>query len=324
MARHPQVQSLETLQCEERGEGAHRSTRVAQPVGSHVHDVGDVAHLAKRLFEDRAVVGRGGRAEFGPALRVRGPLEVGAVHHRAANVHPVAADELRGRIDHDVDSVLDGAKQQRRHDGVVAERRQLVLVRDVADGLEVRHVVLGVADALEVDAAGVLVHQLVDLLGLVRVEEAHLDAEVLERLGEERPGAAVEAGGRDEILARVADGEQCGVDGRLPRRKRQPGRPPVHLGQTLLEHVVGRVHEPAVDVPELRECEEIGGVIGVVEDVRGRRVDGNGARIGGRVGLLPGVDGLGPQSVCGCFVAHDLVPLVVDTRGRHSCASRGR
>ena len=44
--------------------------------------------------------------------------------------------------------------------------------------------------------------------GLWFAEEAHLDPEVLEGLGEERPGSAVETRGRDEILARMTDGQQ--------------------------------------------------------------------------------------------------------------------
>ena len=58
-----------------------------------------------------------------------------------------------------------------------------------------------------------------------------------------------------------------------------------------------RVHDPGVDVPELLEAEEPGGVRRVVEDVAGRGVDRHGPGVRGRVRLLAGVQrpGLGSE-----------------------------
>jgi len=49
-------------------------------------------------------------------------------------------------------------------------------------------------------------------------------------------------------------------------------------------------HDPRVDVAERAEAEQIGAVLAVVEGVRGGRVDGHRAAVGGGIRLLAGVD----------------------------------
>ena len=181
-------------------------------------------------------------------------------------------------------------------------------MRDVRDRPEIRHVVLGIAQALEVDAARILVDQLVNLFGLVRIEEADLDPQLLERLGEKGPGPAVEARRRDEILTGVADREERARDRRLPRGEAECGRAAVHRGEPLLEHVVRRISQPTVDVAELREPEEVRGMLRVVEHIRRRRVDRDGARLGDGIGLLAGVDGHRSEAGVRRFVAHEGPP----------------
>ena len=65
----------------------------------------------------------------------------------------------------------------------------------------------------------------------------------------------------------------------------------LELGHPLLEDVVGGVHDPGVDVPELPEAEEIGRVVGAVEHVAGGGIDRHGARVGGGIHHLTRVNG---------------------------------
>ena len=90
--------------------------------------------------------------------------------------------------------MLNGSQEHRGRYGVVADYRQAVLVRNLADFAEIRHIVFGIANAFEVDAACVFIHQLFDLLGVVRVKEASFDVEFLEGLGKQCPGSAIKAG----------------------------------------------------------------------------------------------------------------------------------
>ena len=56
-------------------------------------------------------------------------------------------------------------------------------------------------------------------------------------------------------------------------------------------------------LPEFLQGEQVGGVLGVVEDVGGGLVDRHGARAGGRVGRLAGVQGEGLEALEGVLRA---------------------
>ena len=81
-----------------------------------------------------------------------------------------------------------------------------------------------------------------------------------------------------------------------PRRDRQRADAAFERGNPLLEGGGGRVHDPGVDVAEALQGEELGGVVGVLEDVGRGLIDRHRARAGGRVGPLPGVDREGVEA----------------------------
>ena len=87
------------------------------------------------------------------------------------------------------------------------------------------------------------------------------------------------------------------VSAAWPEATREGRDATLERGDALLEHVVGRVHDPGVDVPELLEPEQPCGVVGVVEDVARGGVDRDGPGVGRGVGLLAGVERLrlGPE-----------------------------
>ena len=91
---------------------------------------------------------------------------------------------------------------------------------------------------------------------------------------EELVGAAVEVVGRDDLVAHLGDVQQGERGRRLPGGHRQRAGAAFDRGDALLEHVGGRVHDPGVDVPELLQGEQVRRVLGVLEDVGGRLVDG--------------------------------------------------
>ena len=70
-------------------------------------------------------------------------------------------------------------------------------------------------------------------------------------------------------------------------------------GHALLEHVLGRVHDPRVDDAELFEPEQRGRVLGVAEHERRRLVDRDGPGAGRRVGFCAGVDLTGLETPVG-------------------------
>ena len=296
VALHAQVQGFDAEEEEESGERAHGGAGIAQPVSPHIDDVGDVADGFEGFGENDSVIGGVGLGEFGPFGRVVGPGEFPAVDHDASDVDAVAAEEFGGGVDGDVDAVFEGPEERGSEDGIIHQDGDAVGVGNVGDGLEIGNVVAGIADRFEENQTGVVIHQLVDLFGVIGVEEADFDAEFGEGLGEEGVGAAVEAGGGDDVLAGAGDGEDGGGDGSLSAGEGEGGGATFESGHALLEDVVGGVHQTGVDETELLEREKVSGVFSVVKDVACGGEDGDGAGAGGGVGLLTGVEGQGSET----------------------------
>ena len=111
----------------------------------------------------------------------------------------MASDELGGGIDGDVRSVVERAEEHGR-DGVVHHQGYPVFMGDGGYGLEIRHVELGVADALQVEGPGAGTDSGAEVLRIAGVDEADGDAELGERVAEEIVGPSVEAGGADDLV----------------------------------------------------------------------------------------------------------------------------
>ena len=195
-----------------------------------------------------------------------------------------------------------------RREGVVDDDRHAVLVGDGGDAFEVRHVQARVADRLEVDGLGLAVDRLLELVQLGAVDEAEVDAVLGQRVLEEVVRAAVQRGAGDDVVAGAGQIEDRERLGRLAGRHAERPDATLEGGDALLEDVGGRVHDPGVDVAELLQPEEPGGVVGVVEDVARRGVDRDGAGLGRGVDALAGVDGEGFAAEGGCvLVGHGVL-----------------
>ena len=80
-----------------------------------------------------------------------------------------------------------------------------------------------------------------------------------------------------EVQRRLAAGGGDRADAALQRR------------DALLQHGHGRVGDARIDVPGALQVEQAGRVLGVVEHVGRGLVDRHGARAGGRIGPLAGM-----------------------------------
>ena len=108
--------------------------------------------------------------------------------------------------------------------------------------------------------------------------------------------------------------------GGLAGGRRQRGGSAFEGRDALLEDVGGRVHDARVDVAELLQREEAAGMVGVLKQVRRGLVDGNGARAGGGIGRLTGMDGEGGEVLLLLFGHPVLLRIVL----RLSAAGRAR
>ena len=265
---------------------AANGDRVAPVSRSRMAHAGHEGGAAEGLIEVQAMVGRIRLGQGRELARHFGPVELAAFHDHAAEGGAVAADELGGGFHNDVGAVLQRAEQVRGGEGVVHDHRQVVLVGDGGDGLEVGQVGVRVAEGLEVDELGVLLDGVLELLRVLGGDEGGGDAVARQGVAQQVEGAAVHVLGCDDVVAglgdvahRVFHGGRAGRDGQA-RGAAFEGR------DAVFEHALGGVGQTAVDVARVRQSEAGLGVVEVVEDVGGGLVDRHRAGVGGRVGLL--------------------------------------
>ncbi len=230
------------------------------------------------------------------------------LHDDAADARAVAADELGRRMDHDVGAPFDRAAQVRRRERVVDEQRQLVVVRDRCDGLDVEHVSGRVADRLGVERLRVRPDRCPPCIGVIGIDPRELDVHLAQQVLELVDRPAVERGRRDHMIARL---QQCEERGRLrgdTAGERDPAAAAFEVRHAFLEHRDGRVHDARVRVAVLLQVEVRRRRLRILEHVAGRLEDRHRACAGVRVGSLPGVQlpGLEPE-FAGLFGTHGLV-----------------
>ena len=142
---------------------------------------------------------------------------------------------------------------------------------------------------------------------IVGVDPGQLHVHLAQQVLELVDGPAVEGRGRDDVVARLEQGEQRGRLRGDPARERHPARAALQVRDPLLEHRHGRVHDPRVRVPVLLQVEVGRGRLRVLEHVAGGLEDRHraGARVG--VGPLPGVQLPGLESERAIFLGPVLV-----------------
>mmetsp|Transcript_91663 Transcript_91663/g.290834 ORF Transcript_91663/g.290834 Transcript_91663/m.290834 type:complete len:262 (+) Transcript_91663:895-1680(+) len=202
----------------------------------------------------------------------------------------MAAQELRGAVQHDVGPKLERPAEVRGRRGVVADERQPVLARNGRHLLQVDDHAAGVADGLAVDRLRLLVDAPLHALVVVLGDEADLPAELRKLPRELRDGAAVELVRGDEVVPAVHEVGEAEQLGGVPAGDAQGIAPALQGSYLGLQRVARGVAEAGVDRAKCPEAELRRSVLGVLEDEAGVLHDGLHAGTGGRVRLLPRVE----------------------------------
>ena len=293
MPLHPHVQGLD---AGDRQEGVHRRERRAEIAQRHRPRLGREGEIAEILEELESVIGRFrvGQRRKAAALR---PVEFSRLDHDAAERVSMARQELRGRMNDDVGAVLDRPAQIRGRQRVVDDQRNARLMGDVGDALDVHDNAAGVGEVLDEDRLAFRGQRLAEILRLGRIDEMAGPAELLERQTELRERAAVEVARRDEFVARPHQREEDQELRRVARRGGDRGSAALEGRDPFLKHRDGRVGQTGIDVAEIVEIEERGGMVDVVEHISRRLIDWGRARAGRRIGRGAGMDCAGLEAV---------------------------
>ena len=195
----------------------------------------------------------------------------------------MAADEFGGGVDHDVRPVFNGPDKVGRTEGVVDHQGQAVLMGDVRDGVDVRDVAVGIAQGLQIDGLGVVLDGSLQLGQVVGIHEGGPDAVLGQSVGQQVVAAAIDGLLRHNMIPRlgqcldsIGDCRRAGGGGQRRHAALQGGKP-------LLQHILGGVGEPPVNVPGVRQPEPGGGVGGIAEHIGGCLINRHSPGIGSGV-----------------------------------------
>ena len=197
----------------------------------------------------------------------------------------------------DVGAVLDRPAEIGSSQRVVDDERNARRMGDRGDALDIDHDAAGVGEILDEDRLALGRQRLAEVLRLARIDEMAGPAELLERQPELGERAAIEVARGHELVARLHQGEEGQELRRMPRRGGDRGATALERGDPFLEHGDGRVGQPRIDVAEIVQIEERGGVIDVVEDIGGGLIDRGRARAGRRIRRGAGVDRAGLEAI---------------------------
>ena len=264
MALDAQGKRLNALQQEERIKRRDRRARVAQKERTQIDGESGSADV---LREGKAMVARVRLDEPREAPRCR-PVELAAVDDDAAERRAVSADELRRRVNDDVRAVLDGTQLIRRRKRRIDDERNAVLVRDGGDRLDVDEVRVRIADGLDVDDLRVFPNcRLEGRRAARRIDKRRLDTEVREGMLKKIVGAAIDRRLSDDVLSRMNESLQRCRHGRCARGKGERRDAAFKRRHAFFEHVLRRIHEPAIDVARILQTETIRRMLRIAEHV---------------------------------------------------------
>ncbi len=242
-----------------------------------------IGHVAERLPQLHAVIGRARlrqRREFAAA-----PVELAAIDDQPAHRVAVAAEEFRARVDDDVRAPFDRADEVGRGERVVDDQRHACLVRDGRDRLDVGDDAARIGDAFDEDRLRPVGDGALECLRIARIGPVHMPVELREALAELVDRAAIELARGDDLVAGSHQRVQGDELGCVARRDGEARASAFQRRDALLEHGVGRIHDPRIDVAEDLEIEQRRGVVGILEHEGRCLVDRRCTRAGRRIGL---------------------------------------
>lgn len=148
-----------------------------------------------------------GVIELWEASGVLAPVEFSTVDYETADCGAVAAYPFRCGVDDYVGAMVDWAAEIAScAKGVVDYNRNAVPMCHLDNLLEIWYIVSRIANALQIDSLGLVINQFLEVLSVIAFDEFSRDAQAGEGDFELVVGAAVEIGGRNDVVTCVGEG----------------------------------------------------------------------------------------------------------------------
>lgn len=165
-------------------------------------------------------------------------------------------------------------------------QRNTLFMRNLGNGLKVGHIVAGVTDSLDIHSLSAIINGSGDILGVFTIDKLSSNTQTREHHLELVIRATVQVGSGDDVIARMRQRGNSHELSRLAGGSCNSSNAALESSNALLKNVDCGVHDSAVNVAEFFEAEEPRAVGGIIESVGCSCVDGDRARIGGRVRLM--------------------------------------
>ena len=267
-------------------------TEVTQRHGAHSKNVGKGSErLGEVMPPAEAVVAAVWLIVEGEVTIL--PVKGSGIDHDPANPIALSTKPLGKGMDHDTGPMLDRTGEVGGGKGTVHNQGNAMVGCDLGNGFQIGHIEARVAHRFAKEGLGLRSDRRSKILGVVGVDKVYLDPKLGQNVIKLGIGATIEVVGRYNFIPRFGE-----VDDGVKYRTGtgcdpETGGTSLKGSHPLLEHIGGGVHQAGIDIAQFAQPKEIGSMLGVVEDKGTGLVNGYGAGIGGRVGLVASVEALG-------------------------------
>ena len=201
------------------------------------------------------------------------PVELAAIHDDTAESRAVATDKLGCGMHHDVGTVFKRANQVRSTEGVVDHQRNLVLVSDFGDSVDIWNVGMRVAESFNKDELRVFLDGGFDALEIVSVDEGRFDTEVTERMLQQVESTTVNRALDNHVVTTAGKSRNSVSNGSGTRGDSESGNATFEGSNTFFENTLSGVVDTAVNITTGLQGKAVCSILGVVENVRGGLVN---------------------------------------------------
>ena len=212
-------------------------------------------------------------------------------------------------MDHHVRAVLDGTDQIGGPEGIVDDKRDLMLMGYGRQSVDIRNVRSGIAQSLDEDQLCLFIDGAPDLLQIVDVHELCGNAVGGKGMIQEIVAASVDGLLGYHVVSRSRQGQDGIGHRRGSRGDGQSSCSALQGSHSLLQDALGGVGQPSVNVAGVPEAEPVRRVLGAVENVGGGLIDGDRSGIRCRIGLLLSYMQLQCFKFKGMFAHINLLPF---------------